>query len=96
MDRRPRRPLHSELEVLEQDLAALTLRVAAIRERTNPNSRPATPQRPPLVGDRVRFYLAGRVSAEGVIIAITTHRVRIRQDITHQVLLRAPHNITII
>jgi hypothetical protein len=94
MDRRPRRPINNEWQALEQDLAALTLRVAAIRRRVNPS--PTSNQRLPTVGDRVRFHLAGRDSAEGVIIGITAHRVRIRQDSTHHVFLRAPHNITII
>jgi hypothetical protein len=95
MDRRPQRALTTELEALEQDLAALNLRVAAIRGQINP--RPTvTRTRTPLVGDRVRFYLAGRQSAEGVVIGITAHRIRIRQDNTNHVFLRAPHNITIL
>jgi hypothetical protein len=94
MDRRSRRPLTTELEALEQDLAALTLCVATLR-REQSNTRPAV-TRVPIVGDRVRFYLAGRHSAEGVIIGITAHRIRIRQDITNHVLLRAPQNITIL
>jgi hypothetical protein len=96
MDKRPRRPspINTELQALEQDLAALTLRVAEIRRRVTP--RPRRNQRLPIVGDRVRFHLAGRYSAEGVIIGITAHRVRIRQDSTHHVFLRAPQNVSII
>jgi hypothetical protein len=96
MDRRPRRPINTELQALEQDLAALTLRVAALRRQVNPNPSPTSNQRLPTIGDRLRFHLAGRDSAEGVIIGITAHRVRIRQDSTRHVFLRAPHNITII
>jgi hypothetical protein len=93
MNRRPRQPINTELEELEQELAALTLRVAAIRTRIRVTS--AQPSQTPVVGDRVRFTIAGS-SAEGVIISVTAQRVRIQQDITHHIFLRAPHNVIII
>jgi hypothetical protein len=93
MDRRSRRPLDNELENLERELAALTLRVAAIRNQrnqSNPIGRVAS------IGDRVRFRIAGQGNAEGVVIGITAHRLHIRQDRSGHVFLRAPHNVTIL
>jgi hypothetical protein len=81
-------PLHAELQALERDLAALTIRVRVLRARVDY-------QGPPVIGDRVRFLLAG-FPTDGVIIGITTHRIQIRQDRTNHVLLRAPHNVTVI
>jgi hypothetical protein len=81
-------PLNAELQALERDLAALTIRVRVLRARVDH-------QGPPVIGDRVRFLLAG-FPTDGVIIGITTHRVQIRQDRTNHVLLRAPHNVTVI
>jgi hypothetical protein len=93
MDRRQRRPLNAELRSLEQELAALTLRVAAIRNQvTTEDDTPHTPS----IGDRVRFYLVGTIQAEGIIIGTTAHRVRIRQDRTGHIILRAPHNVTLL
>jgi hypothetical protein len=94
MNRGPQRPLNEELQALEQELATLTLRVAAIRKRVKP--QPTNHLRPPIVGDRVRFTLAGHNNAEGVVISVTPRRVRIRQDQTNDILLRAPHNVTIL
>jgi hypothetical protein len=90
MNTRPRRTLQEELQTLEQELDALTNRVAAIRLLVAADH--AQP-RLPLVGDRVRFLVAGTYT-EGVIIGITAHRVRIRQDTTNRVFLRSPNNIT--
>jgi hypothetical protein len=99
MSRRSEDPsLNAELHSLEQELAALTLRVAALR-RARANPHPTRTQRPPIstphIGDRVRFLIAG-AHAEGVIIGVTTHRVHIRQNITNHVVLRAPRNVTIL
>jgi hypothetical protein len=79
--------VNAELQALERDLAALTIRVRVLRARVDY-------QGPPVIGDRVRFLLAG-FPTEGVIIGITTHRIQIRQDRTNHVLLRAPHNVTV-
>jgi hypothetical protein len=93
MDRRQRRPLNAELRSLEQELAALTLRVAAIRNQVTTES---DSQQTPSVGDRVSFYLVGTTQAEGTIVGTTAHRVRIKQDRTGHIILRAPHNVTLI
>jgi hypothetical protein len=93
MNRRPRKPLNAELEELEQELAALTIRVAALRQRSI--ASPTTAQRTPTVGDRVRFTASG-VAYRGVIVGVTRQRVRIRQDGTCNTILRAPHNVTIL
>jgi transcription elongation factor len=101
MNRRPRRNINTELHELEQDLVALTLRVATIRNQVNQrpttgNQRPTTDRRLPSIGDRVRFRITGYGNAEGVIISITTHRIRIRQDETNHIFLRAYHNVTVL
>jgi hypothetical protein len=90
-NRRQGRPLNDKLHSLEQDLASLTLRVAAIRNRTNRDSI----IRPLSIGDRVHFNIAGRGRAEGVIVGITAQRIRIQQDITLNIFLRAPHNVSL-
>lgn len=88
------RPIASELAELEEQLAALTLRVAQLRARSNAENTEAL--RVPTVGDRVRFYIAGQGYADGVIIGITASRVRIRQERTNHIFLRAPHNVTLL
>ena len=85
-------PLSTELEELERELAALTLRVAALRNRNNTD--PA--RRVPSVGARVRFFIANQGYTEGVIIGITPQRLRVRQDTTNHQFLRAPHNVTLL
>ena len=92
MDRRSRRPIDNELENLERELATLTLRVAAIRNQVNTASNPIG--RIARVGDRVRFHIAGQGNTEGVVIGTTAHRLRIRQDRSSHIFLRAPHNVT--
>jgi hypothetical protein len=94
MNRRPRRPLNEELADLEQQLASLTLRVAEIRSQINPGSTRLP--RTPTIGDRVRFHIAGQGNVEGIIIGATEHRVRIRQDGSSHIILRAPHNVTVL
>ena len=86
------RPINTELAELEEQLAALTLRVAQLRARADAETQ-VTP-RPITTGDRVRFRIIGQGYAEGVIIGITATRVRIRQDTTNHIFLRAPHNVT--
>ena len=90
MDRRHRRPITSELEDLERELAALTLRVAALRNSVG------VPERSLAIGDRVRFEIIGRGRTTGVVVATTAKRVRIRQDITGHIFIRAPHNATLL
>lgn len=89
MNRRAR-PINTELAELEEQLAALTLRVAQLRARADAETPPI--QRPLTIGDRVQFIISGR-RYEGIIIGITASRVRIRQDATHHIFLRAPHNV---
>jgi uncharacterized Fe-S cluster-containing radical SAM superfamily enzyme len=91
MDRRPPRSLKNDLADLETDLAALTLRVAHLRTQIA-----VTNERPLTIGDRVRFRIVGQGYAEGVIIATTAHRIRIRQDATGHIILRAPHKVTLL
>jgi hypothetical protein len=93
MNRKPNRPLNTELADLERELAALTLQVAAIRDQVN--TGPPITRCLPSIGDRVRFNVAG-ADSEGVIVGITARRVRIRQDVTGHTVLRAPHNVTLI
>jgi uncharacterized Fe-S cluster-containing radical SAM superfamily enzyme len=91
-NRRPQRPLNDELRDLEQELASLTLRVSDIRNRINLG---VTPTSSPLsIGDRVRFNIVGQGRVEGVIVATTAQRVRIQQDTTSNIYLRAPHKVT--
>jgi hypothetical protein len=94
MSRPNRRPnaTESQLEQLERELAALTLRVASIRRSLPAQHRNIPPARDFSIGDRVRFQLnQGR--AEGTIVGITAQRVRIREAATGHIFLRAPHNI---
>jgi hypothetical protein len=94
MSRNPHRHIDTELHALEQDLVALTLRVATIRNQRNQGRQRPTARRPPSIGDRVRFHITGYGHAVGSIISITTHRIRIRQDGTNHIYLRAHHNVT--
>ena len=92
MNRRPRRPIDDKLEDLERELAALTVRVAAIRTRANkqsPDPRPAL-----TIGTRVRFHITGQGQVEGVIVGETPQRIRVRQTSTGHIYLRAPSNVT--
>jgi uncharacterized Fe-S cluster-containing radical SAM superfamily enzyme len=93
MDRRPTRSLTHDLADLETDLAALTLRVAHLRTQITTEVHT---KRPLIIGDRVRFRIVGQGYAEGVIIATTTHRIRIRQDTTGHIILRAPHKVSLL
>ena len=93
MDRRPRRNINDELQKLEQELAALTLKVSALRNEHNAeNNNPHGPH----IGDRVSFRILGRGNAEGVIVSTTAHRVRIQQDVTNHLFDRAPHNVVVL
>jgi uncharacterized Fe-S cluster-containing radical SAM superfamily enzyme len=83
--------LKKDLADLETDLAALTLRVAHLRTQISVS---ANTERPLIIGDRVRFRIVGQGYAEGIIIATTAHRIRIRQDTTGHIILRAPHKVT--
>ena len=83
--------IDTELQQLERELAALTIRVAALRNRSN-----TTTQRSFQIGDRVRFTFGGRHDAEGIIIGTTAQRLRIREIATSNIVLRAPHNVTYI
>jgi hypothetical protein len=93
MNNRPNRPIDIELRELRSALATLTLRVEEIEARAE--EEPIAERRVPLLGDRVQFTVAGRYT-EGVIVGITRRRVHIRQDHTRSIILRAPHNVTII
>jgi uncharacterized Fe-S cluster-containing radical SAM superfamily enzyme len=92
MNRRPRRPLQTQLADLETELAALTIRVAHLRTQVTETSSPLTPN----IGERVRFRIVGQGYAEGIVIARTAQRIRIRQDTTDHIFLRAPHKVTIL
>ena len=83
-----RRELDTELQQLEQELAALSIRVAELRNR-----RDTVAERGLRIGDRVRFTFEGRHNAEGEIIGTTAQRIRIREDRTSNIILRAPHNV---
>jgi hypothetical protein len=92
MNRRPRRPLQNELADLETELAALTLRVAHLR--TQVTTTETISPRTPIIGERVSFRIVGQGYAEGTVIAHTAQRIRIRQDTTDHIFLRAPHKVT--
>ena len=98
MDRRPRN-LNTELADLERDLAALTLRVASLRNAANtkqlPPPRVPPRRREPVVGDYVRFHIKHQGYADGVVIGVTPQRVRIRRIGTPGIFLRAPHNVSV-
>jgi hypothetical protein len=100
MDRRPRRNIDNDLQQLERELAALTLKVAALRNQNNNNqnnnNNNAHHPHGPNIGDRVSFRILGRGTAEGTIVHITAHRVRIRQDITNHLFDRAAHNVVVL
>ena len=99
MDRRPRRSrnINTELQQLEAELAALTLRVSALRNHNNEqNNHPGPNPTGPNIGDRVSFRILGRGNSEGVIVSATAHRVRIRQDTTNHLFDRAPHNVIVL
>jgi hypothetical protein len=93
MNQRPRRSIASELQTLEQTLAAVTQQVAELRLLVD--AEPNVEPRSPLIGDRVRFLIAG-VYTEGVIIGTTRRRVQIRQNITNHIFSRSPHNVTVL
>ena len=89
MNRRtPRTEIDTELQQLEQELTALTIRVAALRNRQD-----TVIERRLRIGDRVLFTFAGRHDAEGEVIGTTAQRIRIREDNTSNIILRAPHNV---
>ena len=89
MNRRaPIHPYDTELRELEQELARLTLRIATLRNRTD-----TVAERELSIGNKVRFKIDGRNST-GEIIGITAQRVRIREDASGHIFLRAPHNVT--
>lgn len=96
MDRRPRRNLEEELQQLQAQVAALTIEVSDLRRRTtnSNNTQPIPPG--PHIGDRVSFRIVGRGNSEGVIVSATARRVKIRQDITHHIFERAPHNVIVL
>lgn len=96
--------LTTELHNLEAQLAALTLEVAALRNRIRTNA-PAPGVhiigdlpirgRLPTLGDRVTFYIKDQGLAEGVIFAVTAKRFHIRQNVTNNNYLRAYHNVAL-
>lgn len=94
MSRGQQRPIDAELQELQQELAALTLRVAAIRNRAT--SQSSTGGHTPIIGDRVSFKIAGEGYTEGVVVGNTAQRLRIRQDRTSNIFLRAPSNVKIL
>jgi hypothetical protein len=61
----------------------------------NPVPSPTNNQRTPVVRDRVWFIIDGPESL-GVVVGLTLLRVRICKDGTNAVILRAPHNVTIL
>ena len=95
MNRRSNRVLTDELTELEEQLVALSLRVAAIRN-LNDTATAQAPRRSPIIGDRVRFGIVGRGNHTGIVIGVTAQRIRIRQDDTSHIFLRAPHNVTVL
>ena len=94
MNRRPHRPIDDELEDLERELAALTVRVAAIRSRANEQS--PDPRLVLAIGTRVRFHIVGQGQVEGVIVGETPQHICIRHISTGLIYLRAPSNVTCI
>ena len=93
MSRRPTRtPTDNELEDIQRELAALTLRLAALTESRDNDEEPF--DRPLRRGDRVQFHIVGQGYSAGEIIRVTPRRVQILQDRTGNVISRAPHNTT--
>ena len=90
------RPIESELQQLEADLANLTLRVSALWHRASieQDTRTGIRSFTPKIGDKVQFNISNRAGlVEGIIIGITPQRVRIREKGTSNTYLRAPHKI---
>jgi hypothetical protein len=110
MESQPDEDPDNNLQQAQLALQHLTLLVTSLsewreQERTHRNnltepaqaqpsrvpSRPAEPQ----VGDRVPFWI-GIILSQGTVVGVTQHRVRIQQDRSNAVLLRAPQNINVI
>jgi hypothetical protein len=96
-----RAPSHEDQELyeLQEALAALTVRVAEIRNRrpytTERRRRSNTEPRPLSIGDRVYFKLNGH-RVEGVVVGQTPHRFHIRHTHTGHIYLRSRNTITLI
>jgi hypothetical protein len=91
------RDLTAELHEVQRHLACLTLRVAEITNEIAAQGDEPSPNttRPLRIGDRVSFVVRGRLTY-GTVVIITTHRVKIRQDQTNYIIIRAPHNVTLL
>lgn len=101
-----------ELEELELLLSALTVRVTRLRTRFNVlenDEQPRIPtppvprtdagsilSRPFVLGDQIRFRGSTGRFTEGTIVGFTPRRIQIREHRTNHILLRAPHNITLL
>ena len=91
MNRRgPIHPFDTELRELEQELARLTLHIATLRNRTD-----TAAERELAIGSRISFKIDWR-NLTGEIIGVTAQRVRIQEDASGHIFLRAPHNVTLI
>jgi hypothetical protein len=94
MSNRDDRPIEEQLEIIEEALGSLTLRVTRLRAETAAaaiGARPPAAVWTPRVGDAVRIWI-GTVQQEGEIEAVLPRRIRVRVPDVGSVV-RAPHNV---
>jgi hypothetical protein len=94
MSNRDDRPIEEQLEVIEEALRSLTLRVTRLRAETAAAAvaaRPPVPTWTPRVGDEVRIWIR-TVQHEGEIEAVLPCRIRVRIPDVRS-FVRAPHTV---
>jgi hypothetical protein len=88
------RPIEEQLEIIEEALQSLTLRVTRLRAEASAaaiSARPPAAVWTPRVDDAVRIWI-GTVHHEGEIEAVLPRHTRVRvPDVV--TFVRAPHNV---
>jgi hypothetical protein len=87
MSNRDDRPIEEQLEIIEEALRSLTLRVTRLRAETAAAAllaRLPVPTWTPRIGDKVRIWI-GTVQHKGEIKAVLRRHIRS--------IVRAPHNV---
>jgi hypothetical protein len=94
MSNRDDRPIEEQLEIIEEALQSLTLRVTRLRAEASAaaiSARPPEAVWTPRVGDAVRIWI-GTVQHEGEIEAVLPRHTRVRvPDVV--TFVSAPHNV---
>jgi hypothetical protein len=94
MSNRDDRPIEEQLEIIEEALRSLTLRVTRLWAEAAAaaiGARPPAAVWTPLVGDAVRIWI-GTVQHEGEIEVVLPRRIRVGVPDVGSVV-RAPHNV---